>query len=146
MRRSAIYPYPAVQYIPLSLQVLYHKEPVETEPFILIGAEIGENLPQLSQKYALNFPPLTNHGNKLLILAGGLHFRKAKYRGYYTTISGTRHSSISLYQLPAQYFYKDTVVFEVKDEGGQVIASRIIHFGLKKAEYLMSIRSEDKRS
>ncbi|HEY8344926.1 MAG TPA: hypothetical protein VIL66_07030 [Bacillota bacterium] len=144
MRRSVIYPYPAVQYIPLSLQVLYHKEAVKTEPFILIGAEIGQNLPQLSQKYALNLPPLPKHGNKLLILAGGLHFRTAKYRGYYATIIGARDSSISLYQLPAQYFYKDTVVFEVKDEEGRVIISRIIHFDLKKAKPLMSIGSEDK--
>lgn len=135
LRRSVIYPYPAVQYIPLSLQVLYHKEPVKTEPFILIGAEIGHNLPRLSQEYTLNLPPLTNHGNKLLILAGGLHFRTAKYRGYYATISGTRHSSISLYQLPTQYFYKDTVVFEVKDEDGRVIVSKIIHFDLKKTKF-----------
>lgn len=131
MRRSAIYPYPAVQYIPLSLQVLYHKEPIETEPFILIGAEIADNLDRISHQYALEFPPLTNLAGKLLILAGGLHFHKAKYRGYYVTISGTRRPSISLYQLPAQYFYKDTVVFEVKDEKGQVIASRIIHFDVK---------------
>ena len=37
---SALYPYPAVQYIPLAFQVHFRHEGSPSHPFILIGWEI----------------------------------------------------------------------------------------------------------
>jgi len=130
--QTTVYPYPAVQYIPLSLQVLYHKEPINTDPFMLIGDEFFANLDKLTYNFALDLPTLTGNNKKMLIFTSGLHLFKAKYRGYYVTITGVKHASISLYQIPAYYFYKDKVVFEVKDEEGKVLQSKTIPIDLKK--------------
>lgn len=125
MRQSKIYPYPTVQYIPLRLDILYRKEPVQTKPFLLIGPEVIDRRKQLNEKLGIELPQLIVPGEKLLILAGGVELIKARYRGYYVIIEGYSDSSVSLFQIPAAYFYKDTVVFQVKNHKDEVLVSRV---------------------
>ncbi|HBG16778.1 MAG TPA: hypothetical protein DDW93_08365 [Firmicutes bacterium] len=51
---------------------------------------------------------------------------EAKYRGYYVTIKVTRRSSIYLISMPKHYFYKDTLVFQAKNENGETLVSKCI--------------------
>lgn len=129
MTRKTIFPYPAVQYIPLRLEIVYKKQPVQTRPFLLIGAEIEARRLQMNKKFNLDLPYITDSGHKLYLLAGGLDLSTARYRGYYVTIKGAKDESISLYRLPAGYFYKETLVFEVKESPGTPLLSKTYHLG-----------------
>ena len=53
---SALYPYPAIQYIPLAFQVIYQQESSPSRPFILIGREIFAHQEALAKTSELSCP------------------------------------------------------------------------------------------
>lgn len=123
---SKIYPYPAVQYIPLSLGILFHQDNLPTEAFLLIGREIPTGKELIEEKLGIQLPPFAVSADQLLLFAGGMEPLEAKYRGYYVTIKVTRRSSIYLISMPKHYFYKDTLVFQAKNENGETLVSKCI--------------------
>src|SRR5690554_5419006 len=127
LRRSALYPYPTVQYIPLHLELLSRKEPIHIKPFLLLGQDISAHRSRLKQEYDWDLPALLPSGDHLPIIAGGVDLLEAKYRGFYVTFKGAYRSCLSLLQIPTKYFYKTRLIFEVKNEDGQKLLSRVYH-------------------
>lgn len=127
MRKSALYPHPIVQYIPLPLELLSRKEPCHIKPFLLLGEEIPAHRSRLQQEYDWDLPALLPSGAHLPILAGGVDLLEAKYRGFYVIFKGALRPCLSLLQIPAKYFYKTRLIFQVKKENGQKLLSRAYH-------------------
>lgn len=131
MPRSPLYPYPAVQYIPLHLEPVFFHEPVTGKSLLLIGEENIAGRPRLAQKYGCDLPqpaPSRAHArgrDKILILTAGLELLEAKYRGCYVTLKGKHRPCLSLYHLPAKYFYRSALVFQVKNENGEKLLSQL---------------------
>jgi hypothetical protein len=118
---ATVFPFPAVQYIPLPLTVLrqnrFAAPGSQTLPLqLLIGPEtkdwqqkVGVPPPAGEDRFAI----LPDH---LLILALNLQIDDAKYRGHLVTMLGKANPGCyQLAALPCQYFYKDTIFFELYD-------------------------------
>ncbi|NLW09646.1 MAG: hypothetical protein GX036_07270 [Firmicutes bacterium] len=124
MPRSPLYPYPPVQYIPLYLEPVFFHEPVAGKPLLLVGWENIAGRPELAEKYGCSIPQPVPCREKILILTAGVEPLEAKYRGCYVTIKGRLRPCLGLYHLPATYFYRSSLVFQVKDENGEKLLSQ----------------------
>lgn len=115
---STIFPFPAVQYIPLTLDII-RQAPLNAakagaiQPQLVIGPEVEKCRAILTQDYAIAlpnaFPP-----DSLPVLALNLKIDDVKYRGYFVTMIGA--SLPGTYQLgtiPRRYFYKKNLFFEL---------------------------------
>lgn len=122
---SKVYPYPAVQYIPLSLDILFRKEHLPIGTFFLIDHEILSKKHLLFANWEIQLPDVKLNNNKLLVLAGGIEPIEAKYRGYYVIIKASRRPALYLFSIPKNYFYKDTLVFQAKNENGEILVSKM---------------------
>ncbi len=122
---NKVYPYPAVQYIPLSLDILFRKDNLLIGTFFLIGNEILLRKHLILENVGVQLPEVKLNSNKLLVLAGGIEPIEAKYRGYYIIIKANRRSSLYLFSIPKNYFYKDTIVFQAKNETGEILVSKM---------------------
>lgn len=120
---SKLYPYPAVQYIPLSVGFLFRQENVPSRPFILIGREIHTQQKMVEERYEVQLPTFKDT-DRLPLVAGGFEPLEVKYRGYYVTIKATLNSVLCLISLPTSYFYKDSLVFQVKNESGDLLVAK----------------------
>jgi len=125
--RSALYPYPTVQYIPLHLELLSRQEPILTKPFLLVGQDIFAHHARLKQEYDWELPAFLPCRDQLSIIAGGVDLLEAKYRGFYVTFKGIYRSCLSLWQIPTKYFYRNRLVFQIKNEDGKKLLSRVYH-------------------
>ncbi|NLY91568.1 MAG: hypothetical protein GX081_08190 [Firmicutes bacterium] len=121
---SALYPYPAVQYIPLSFGVIFRRDNLPLHPFILIGPEISIQKEAFEEKIGLQLPDLKETADQLFLLAGGFEPLEIKYRGYYVTIKAALNPTLLLISLPKHYFYKDTLVFQAKKEDGSLLVAK----------------------
>ena len=124
MPRSPLYPYPPVQYIPLYLEPIFFQEPVAGQPLLLVGEENITGQPGLAQKYGCALPHPAPCREKILILTAGFEPLEARYRGCYVTIKGRRRPCLGLYYLPAKYFYRSGLVFQVKNASGEKLLSQ----------------------
>lgn len=130
MPRSPLYPYPPVQYIPLYLEPIFFQEPVARgtrEPVLLIGEENIAGQPGLAQKYGCTLPQLPYPAlcrEKLLILTAGFEPLEAKYRGCYVTFKARSRPCLGLYYLPAKYFYRSSLVFQIKNANGEKLLAQ----------------------
>ncbi|HEY8392315.1 MAG TPA: hypothetical protein VIL83_06275 [Capillibacterium sp.] len=121
---GALYPYPAVQYIPLSFGVIFRRDNLSLRPFILTGPEIINQKEALEKKFGLELPTFKETVGQLFLLTGGFEPLEIKYRGYYVTLKATPCPSLLLIVLPTHYFYKDTLVFQAKKEDGGLLATQ----------------------
>lgn len=121
---SALYPYPAVQYIPLAFRILFRQEDVPTRPFILIGQEISTQQELVADHFGVHLPALKENADQLLLLVGGFEPLEVKYRGFYVTIKARVSPMVSLLSLPTNYFYKESLVFQAKTENGDLLGTK----------------------
>lgn len=117
---STIFPFPAVQYIPLNLDVIRQAPLTAAKarvhlPQLVIGSEVESCRSFLTQDFEINlpsgFPP-----DSLPILALNLKIDDVKYRGFFVTMTG--QPALGNYQLatlPRRYFYKKNLFFELYD-------------------------------
>ena len=124
---SKLYPYPAVQYIPLTFELLFRQTNLPTHPFILLGPEITAQKELIEEKFGVQLPPCQEKANQLFLLLGGFEPLEIKYRGYYVTIKATLNPILCLISLPKHYFYKNTLVFQAKKEDGGLLVSKTYH-------------------
>ena len=121
---SKLYPYPAVQYIPLAFGVLFQRDNFPSPPLILIGPEIRTQQALIEEKIGARLPTFKENTDQLLLLTGGFEPLEGKYRGYYVTIKATSNPFLTLLSVPKHYFYKETLVFQAKTDDGDLLASR----------------------
>lgn len=122
MSRSLVFPYPTVQYIPISFMGFEQFESGSAPPFILVTRDVG-SLQSHWERFNSNLlilPELAE--NEAYILVIGMMIHEIKYRGYYSTILGTNTSRGFIGKIPTQYFYKDPIIFQVKDAKGRMLA------------------------
>lgn len=124
MPATPLYPYPPLQYIPLYLEPVFFHEPVTGKPLLLVGEENIAGQPRLAGEYGCALPQPAPCREKILILTAGVEPLEAKYRGCYVTIKGRYRPCLGLYHLPAKYFYRSSLVFEVKNENGEKLLSQ----------------------
>jgi hypothetical protein len=118
---EAVFPFPAVQYIPLQLsEVCQSKIPILNTSSISVQLHIGKDLekwrPILWQNYQINLQERLPE-NVLPILVLNAKVNSARYRGYFITMLGnSEKETYHLFTLPKQYFYKNQLYFELYDE------------------------------
>lgn len=122
---SKLYPYPTVQYIPLILETHFQQETSPRGVFLLIEREISMRKEQIQEKLGIQLPTLPFNPHRLLLFSGGIEPQEVKYRGYYVTIKAVAKSVLSLVSIPKHYFYKDTLVFQAKNENGEILISKL---------------------
>lgn len=117
---STIYPFPAVQYIPLALSTVHSGRlaPLTSKtqlPQLIIGAEVDKYGPVLARDYNINLPA-DRPGDSLPLLALNLQIDDAKYRGYFVTMTGKpRPGFYQFATILRRYFYKKNLFFELYD-------------------------------
>lgn len=137
---SALYPYPAVQYIPLAFTVLFRHESSSSRPFILIGREIFAQQEALAKNYGAQLPALKENTDLLLLMVGGFEPLEVKYRGFYVIIKAVPRPMVSLITLPRYYFYKETLAFQAKTADGNLLVANsyklpLLHRRLRRVTY-----------
>jgi hypothetical protein len=117
---STVFPFPAVQYIPLPLSALKHdriatNDPKMRQPHLAVGAELQNLQARLANHE--NPGPVAFPTGSLPLLALNLQIDTVKYRGHLVTMLG--RATPGVYQLttiPQRYFYKKTLIFELYDQ------------------------------
>jgi len=120
---NPLYPYPAVQYIPLLTKTLAEGPWSAPSGLNRPALSVGKNDPEwrefLKRTYQLTLPPLTLKSSEILLLSLHLRLLDLKYRGNFVTILADRASqSYQLLQLDQGVFYKDRIIFEVFAQDG----------------------------
>ncbi|WP_408955240.1 hypothetical protein [Natroniella sp. ANB-PHB2] len=122
-----ILPHPLVQYIPLR---------VRTRDFTTSWANnynhhlfIFDNQKQAQKRldmYNLSYPDNLNFSNQLLLLFLNGRVKEIFYRAYNAqTIVEVIEDSYHLFTIPKQYFYKDTIIFNLfLTEGTKILSER----------------------
>lgn len=117
---STIFPFPAVQYIPLALSELKRdrlpalsgKVPLQQ---LIIGPEVEKYRSILARDFQINLPP-SYAPHSLPLLAMNLQIDDVKYRGYFVTMTGKALPGFyQLATIPSRYFYKKNLFFELYD-------------------------------
>jgi hypothetical protein len=117
-----VYPFPAVQYIPLTLTMLQQglipKKTFRSEqPRLIVGVEINLSREAILREYEIEGFPATD-SNSFPILALNLEIEAVKYRGYYVTMVGQKKvGTYQYYTIPSNYFYKKNLFFELYNIG-----------------------------
>jgi len=126
---AKIFPFPAVQYIPLAITTINtgailkpnHKT---TQAKILAGEDLGIWQGMLKEEYGLKLPN-SFPADTCPILALNLEVNTIKYRSFYLTMLGTVASNTyQLFTIPKARLYKDKLYFEVYQTAtGEKLAS-----------------------
>lgn len=115
-----IYPFPAVQYIPLQVTPIYSGNILQTtpktqQPQLLVGQEIIKWQEILRTEYGLEQIPESSI-DTLPLIGLNLEIEDAKYRSFYVTMTGRKSPGrYYCYTLPRKYFYKNNLFFELFD-------------------------------
>jgi hypothetical protein len=118
---AAIFPFPAVQYIPMAITNIMQgdlsKANSQSLPSRLIaGAELVQWRTLLQQDYGIELPEKFSD-DSFPILALNLKVTAVKYRSFFVTMIGQENYGFyQLFSLPRQYFYKNKLCFDLFDE------------------------------
>jgi hypothetical protein len=118
---ASIFPFPAVQYIPMVvtniLQGNLNKSDALNLPSQLIaGVDLVKWRTLLWHDYAIKLPERFLD-DSFPVLALNLKVTAVKYRGYFVTMVGQKdYGNYQLFTLPKHYFYKNKLCFELYDE------------------------------
>lgn len=116
---AAVFPFPAVQYIPMAVTTLargsFLKKNPDLPPQLIVGDELFR-WKKILEEYRIKLPEMFP-AESFPILALHLNVREVKYRGYFVTMTGRRDpGGYHLCTLPKYYFYKNKLLFELYDE------------------------------
>jgi hypothetical protein len=122
MGRSPVFPYPAVQYIPIALKILCRFAAYHERPLLAVDhcfTEIRRQIPDL-QDVPEDLSPC---GGETLLLGLGLEEADLRYRGYYATMQTKEAKNGFIASIPVKYFYKNPVFFQARDSTGRLLAA-----------------------
>lgn len=116
--KKKIFPYPAVEYIPLPFTVLQEGRNEKRQGVQLFTVKNPEELVESFGE--MEIPPQKQHIYLLLVNVGVL---AVKYRGYTVTILGEEKEKFyQLGALPTKYFYKDQLSLALFTAEGENLA------------------------
>ncbi|KXS44502.1 MAG: hypothetical protein AWU54_731 [Candidatus Frackibacter sp. T328-2] len=124
-----IFPYPAVQYIPINL---YEERIIDdwSYPFNEeIKLYISSNpavITKLLDKYHFHSQKINNlASNELLIILLNGSINEIKYRGHKVTMVGTYNKNLAhIFKIKNGYFYKQKLNFVIYNAEGKELASK----------------------
>jgi hypothetical protein len=122
---AAIFPFPAVQYIPMAVTSICQGDLNAALPTqLIVGTEIIKWRTLLWQDYGIALPESFSD-DSLPVLALNLKVDAVKYRGFFVTMIGQNTPGYyQLFTLPRRYFYKNKLYFEFFDgRNGECLAS-----------------------
>jgi hypothetical protein len=118
---EAIFPFPAVQYIPLAIATLEQgdinpsKANLQSSQKLIIGNDILVWRNHTRQEYQIELPEQFSD-ESLAVLVFGAVVDAVKYRSYFVTMTGREKPGYyQLFTLPRRYFYKNNLCFELFD-------------------------------
>ncbi len=118
---EAVFPFPAVQYIPLQVTEVCQKK-IESDNTLSMAVQliVGKDLEKwqsiLWRNYQITLDETFPNG-LLPVLVLNAEVASARYRSYFVTMLGTsKKGYYHLFTLPQQYFYKKQLYFELFDE------------------------------
>ena len=123
-RNPSLYPYPAVQYIPLLTATIaegsWAPPPGLDRPALHVGRNDPDWREFLRRTYGLTLPPLTLASGEILLLGLNLRLLDLKYRGYFvTTLAEEAPHFYQLLRLKQNIFYKNRIIFAVVTRDGR---------------------------
>ncbi len=134
---TSVYPFPAVQYIPMSITEIISGNldssiPIRTQ--IIAGLDLLQWRPILQRDFAVEIPELFL-ADSFPVLAFQLQVIDVKYRGYFVTMLGRKKPGYyQLFTLPKRYFYKQKLCFELYEENsGKPLARYSLFMDNKKS-------------
>ncbi len=129
---SIIYPFPAVQYIPLPITTISqgHIDSLNTKissPLLIAEKDLKQWRFQLKQQLGLEIPDVLP-SNSFPLLALNCLVEEVKYRSFFVTMAGkTLYNHYHFFYIPNQYFYKKKLIFELYDRSS---AKRLTRYSL----------------
>ena len=122
-RNASLYPYPAVQYIPLLTTAVAEGPWIPpaglNRPDLIVGRNDADWREGIRRTHGLALPPMTLASGEILLLALNIHLIDLKYRGNFVTVrAGDRPNYYELIGLNPRIFYKDRIIFEVFSQDG----------------------------
>ncbi len=133
---SIIYPFPAVQYIPLPITTISNGELVKphtkvSAPLLIAEGELQKCRAQLNREFGLEIPNLRPK-DSLPLLGLNCLVEEVKYRGFFVTMVGKALvNHYHFFYIPKRYFYKKKLFFELYDSDS---AERIARYSLFNAD------------
>jgi hypothetical protein len=130
---SKVFPFPAVQYIPMGISTvcqgpIHSNSPKATTPILITGMDIKNGANVLAQEYGVTLPEYLPDGG-FPILALNLNIRDARYRGFTMTMTGRfAPGNYHYFTVPQRYFYKSKLFFEVYDQDAVTLLARYSFF------------------
>ncbi|MCL6613568.1 MAG: hypothetical protein K6U03_02925 [Firmicutes bacterium] len=123
-KSPSLYPYPAVQYIPLLTTTIVEGPWTPPPGLDQPALQVGRNDPAwrefLRRTHGLTLPPLTLASGEILLLGLNLRFLDLKYRGHFvTTLAEEAPDYYQLLRLNQNIFYKDRIIFAVFAQDGR---------------------------
>lgn len=129
---SIIYPFPAVQYIPLPITTISNGElgrlnTKVSAPLLIAENDLRKWQIQLNQEFGLEIPNVWPKDSFPLLGLNCL-VKEVKYRGFFVTMTGKALADhYHFFYIPKRYFYKNKLFFELYD---QDTAKRIARYSL----------------
>lgn len=133
---SIIYPFPAVQYIPLPITTVANGElgKLNTKarvPTLLAASDLQKWRALLSQELGVEIPNVRPK-DSFPLLALNCLVEEVKYRGFFVTMVGkVIINNYHFFYIPKRYFYKKKLFFELYDK---VTAKKIARYSLFNAD------------
>lgn len=117
---SIIYPFPAVQYIPLPITTIC-QGPLEksnakvNSPLLIAANDLQQWQAQLNREYGLAIPKVCP-SDSFPLLGLNCLVEEIKYRSFFVTMVGKVISNhYHFFYIPKRYFYKKKLFFELFD-------------------------------
>lgn len=136
LNRSLIYPFPAVQYIPINMNIQVRFAPSTDKPQIKVGSKRDGILDIIRRNDGIEIESSQITDDDGIIVATGLEFKEALYRAFYLTILGATQAGGFLATFPLKYFYKNPIVIQVRSEAGDLLASSNFNVPANTSKYL----------
>lgn len=133
---SIIYPFPAVQYIPLPITTVAKGElgKLNTKaraPLLLAENDLQQWRVQLSQEFGVEIPN-ARPKDSFPLLGLNCLVEEVKYRGFFVTMVGkVTVNNYHFFYIPKRYFYKKKLFFELYDS---ITSKKIARYSLFNAD------------
>lgn len=146
---ATIFPFPAVQYIPLAITDLVtgripRPGSKNFPPQLLVGTELSEWQRALIAEFGLSFPETFPQGT-LPILGIHLQVQSVKYRGYFLTMLGrVTPGFYQLFTIPTERLYKPKLFVELFDQNNGKLLARYSFFHAVPRSTFSSASGQDR--
>ncbi|MGM0470892.1 MAG: hypothetical protein ACQEQI_01215 [Bacillota bacterium] len=126
---NKLFPYPAVEYIPLNFTTLdSHSNSLPSHRRKEVRLTVVDNLTRANQLLSnYQLPPLRLKElapTKLLIILLNSNIELINYRGYKVTLIGNQEENLAqVLQITAEYFYKDEIYFKLYTPQAEKLAT-----------------------